>query len=79
MYQLQGDYWKRWSEALQKTLLARQRASGALAGSWDPITRWDGYGGRVYSTALATLCLEAYYRFLPLNSSAEGATESSRR
>ncbi len=67
MYQLQGEYWKRWSEALRKTLLATQRTAGALAGSWDPNTRWDGYGGRVYSTALATLCLEAHYRFLPLN------------
>jgi len=68
MYQLQGDYWKRWSEALQRTLLATQRTSGALSGSWDPNTRWDGYGGRVYSTALSALCLEAYYRFLPLTS-----------
>jgi hypothetical protein len=67
MYQLQGDYWNRWSEALRRTLLASQRTGGALAGSWDPNTRWDGYGGRVYSTALATLCLEAHYRFLPLN------------
>jgi hypothetical protein len=67
MYQLQGDYWKRWSEALRITLLATQRTAGTLAGSWDPNTRWDGYGGRVYSTALATLCLEAHYRFLPLN------------
>ena len=79
MYQLQGSYWKRWSEALQKTLLATQRASGPLAGSWDPTTRWDGYGGRVYTTALATLCLEAYYRFLPLNSAADGNTESPAR
>lgn len=79
MYQLQGDYWKRWSEALQKTLLATQRTSGPLAGSWDPNTRWDGYGGRVYSTALATLCLEAHYRFLPLNSPSQAASESAAR
>jgi hypothetical protein len=66
-YQLQGEHWKRWNEALQRALLTRQRKSGPLAGSWDPDGRWDGYGGRVYSTALATLCLEAYYRFFPLN------------
>jgi hypothetical protein len=71
MYQLQGDYWKRWSESLRITLLATQRTAGTLAGSWDPNTRWDGYGGRVYSTALATLCLEAHYRFLPLNAPAK--------
>ena len=75
MYQLQGDHWKRWSEALQKTLLSTQRTSGPLAGSWDPNTRWDGYGGRVYSTSLATLCLEAHYRFLPLNAPAKPGPE----
>ena len=67
-YQLQGEHWKRWNEALQRALL--RLGSGNRApwpGSWDPDGRWDGYGGCVYSTALATLCLEAYYRFFPLN------------
>lgn len=65
MYQLQGSHWDLWNRALQKTLLATQRRDGSLAGSWDPTTRWDGYGGRVYATALAAMCLEAYYRFFP--------------
>ncbi|MGA2501810.1 MAG: prenyltransferase/squalene oxidase repeat-containing protein, partial [Tepidisphaeraceae bacterium] len=69
MYQLQGTYWQQWNENLRKTLLARQVKSGPTAGSWDPNTRWDNYGGRIYSTALATLCLEAYYRFVPLHGS----------
>lgn len=77
MYQLQGDYWKRWSDALRRTLLSTQRTAGALAGSWDPNTRWDGYGGRVYSTALATLCLEAHYRYLPLNALGATAQQAS--
>ncbi|HID77943.1 MAG TPA: hypothetical protein EYP56_18345 [Planctomycetaceae bacterium] len=66
MYELQGEYWQRWNEALQRTLISTQRQTGPSAGSWDPDTVWGGYGGRVYSTALATLCLEVYYRFLPL-------------
>lgn len=66
MYQLQGPHWQRWNDALQATLVERQRKTGTLAGSWDPETVWGGYGGRVYSTALAALCLEVYYRFLPL-------------
>lgn len=66
MYQLQNEHWSRWNEALQRTLVSRQQQSGTLAGSWNPQTLWDSYGGRVYSTALATLCLEVYYRFLPL-------------
>jgi hypothetical protein len=66
MYQLQGPNWTKWSEAIQRTLLTTQETSGPLAGSWPPNTRWDSYGGRVYSTSLATLCLETYYRFVPL-------------
>ncbi len=72
MYHLQGGYWDRWNDALQRTLLASQRTSGSLAGSWDPETVWGGYGGRVYTTALATLCLEVYYRYLPLYLDAGG-------
>jgi len=66
MYHLQGVHWDQWNSALQKTLVSSQQKKGPLAGSWDPDTVWGGYGGRVYSTALATLCLEVYYRFLPL-------------
>jgi hypothetical protein len=51
---------------MQVRLLALQRADGDLAGTWDPDAIWGGYGGRIYSTALATLCLEVYYRYLPL-------------
>ena len=40
--------------------------AGPLAGSWDTSDLWGSYGGRVYTTALATLTLEVYYRFLPI-------------
>ncbi|MBN2475574.1 MAG: hypothetical protein JXB62_13260 [Pirellulales bacterium] len=66
MYQLQGAYWQRWNDALKAALLDSQQKTGPLAGSWDPNTVWGSYGGRVYSTSLAALCLEVYYRFLPL-------------
>jgi hypothetical protein len=66
MYQLQGEYWRAWNGALQASLLASQRRDGGLAGSWDPDSVWGGYGGRAFSTALSALCLEVYYRFLPL-------------
>ena len=65
-YQLQGVYWRRWNDALQRTLLASQEKNGPMAGSWAPDTVWGGYGGRVYSTSLSALCLEVYYRFLPM-------------
>ena len=66
MFQVQGDAWQHWNRVLQDQLPARQRVEGNLAGSWDPDTVWGGYGGRVYSTAMATLCLEIYYRYLPI-------------
>jgi len=66
MYQLGGVSWERWNEAMREAVLARQIKTGPLAGSWDTSDLWGGYGGRVYTTALAALTLEVYYRFLPL-------------
>jgi hypothetical protein len=66
MYQLQGDYWRQWNVALKQALVDTQRLDGPEAGSWDTGTVWGGYGGRVYTTAMGALCLEVYYRFLPL-------------
>ncbi len=66
LYQRQDDHWKQWNAALQSTLIASQERQGNQAGSWHSDTAWGGYGGRVYTTAMATLCLEVYYRFLPL-------------
>jgi hypothetical protein len=66
VYQYGGDAWRQWNEALRDTLVEDQRKSGHAAGSWDPKGPWGPHGGRIYSTALSTLCLEVYYRFLPL-------------
>ncbi|HEY2148531.1 MAG TPA: hypothetical protein VGH32_11375 [Pirellulales bacterium] len=66
MYQLGGERWQQLNKALQAALLDDQIGEGDLAGSWDPKCIWGGYGGRVYSTAMSALCLEIYYRFLPL-------------
>ena len=66
MYQVGGERWDVWNRALQARLLPLQNTQGTLAGSWDPNTVWGGYGGRVYTTAMATLCLEVYYRYLPI-------------
>ena len=66
MFQEQGDGWNRWNTALKRELVRRQRRDGAEAGSWDPDSLWGNYGGRVYSTAMAALSLEVYYRYLPI-------------
>ena len=66
MYQYGGSEWRSWNTALRDYLVADQRTTGHAAGSWDPKAPWGPYGGRVFSTAVSTLCLEVYYRFLPL-------------
>ncbi|QDT65739.1 prenyltransferase/squalene oxidase repeat-containing protein [Calycomorphotria hydatis] len=66
MYQHGGEQWQAWNSAVREVLVADQLKSGENSGSWDPTGPWGRYGGRLYSTALSTLCLEAYYRFLPL-------------
>lgn len=58
LHQLQDDAWREWNTALKKRLLETQRADG----SWPADTVWGGYGGTIYTTAMATLCLETYYR-----------------
>lgn len=54
--------WETWNTALRDTLIGTQITQGADTGSWPPTDVWGAYGGRIYSTALATLCLEVYYR-----------------
>ncbi|MCZ7646400.1 MAG: zf-HC2 domain-containing protein [Planctomycetota bacterium] len=63
-FQKGGDHWAQWNEAMKKTLLNAQRKDGDFDGSWDP--QWPCFGGRVMTTALGAMCLEVYYRYLPL-------------
>jgi hypothetical protein len=66
IYQYGGQPWAEWNDRLRDNLVATQRKTGHAAGSWDPRDNWSRHGGRLYSTALSTMCLEVYYRFLPL-------------
>lgn len=75
IFQRQGSEWPAWNAALQRQLLHSQRFDGERRGSWDPDPLWGGYGGRVYSTAMGALCLEVYYRYLPLYGNKARTTE----
>ncbi|KAA5543880.1 squalene--hopene cyclase [Roseiconus nitratireducens] len=58
LHQLQDDAWQRWNAALKRRLLSTQRPDG----SWPAGTVWGGYGGTIYTTSMAALCLQSYYR-----------------
>lgn len=67
LFQLQDENWRVWNQAMKQHLLQTQTPSyREQAGSWEPDGMWGGYGGRVYSTAMSCLCLEVYYRYLPM-------------
>jgi hypothetical protein len=64
MYQMAGRDWQVWKTAMEKALVESQRQEGCARGSWDPQKDpWGDNGGRVYATALNTLCLEVFYRY----------------
>ena len=68
MFQHQGPIWDAWNEQMKKLFLKTQVLAGDEAGSWPPGGKWTGKngGGRVMSTAMSTLSLEVYYRYLPM-------------
>jgi hypothetical protein len=77
-YQHGGPSWARWNDRVRDQLVGRQVRGGHADGSWDPALCRDPYdskGGRVYATALATLTLEVYYRYLKLYDAPASSTE----
>jgi hypothetical protein len=66
LFQMGGKRWTAWQKQLEPTLLKRQHRDpkdGNRFGSWDPDCAWGEDGGRVYSTAILALCLQANYRY----------------
>ena len=63
-----GAAWRKWNESMKQVLPEMQVKNGRERGSWnadgDP---HGGAGGRLYATVLSILCLEAYYRHMPLS------------
>jgi hypothetical protein len=66
MFQVGGEPWKKWNEAMKVAIVDSQRTDTdycTYKGSWDNVDPWGPDGGRVYSTALGALILETYFRF----------------
>lgn len=66
LFQHGGDEWTQWNAGVRDVLVSEQLREGPFAGSWEPKDQYSRYGGRIFSTAVATLCLEVYYRRLPM-------------
>ena len=63
-----GDEWEEWNETMRDFLIETQATDGTSKGSWHFDSPDLGYttGGRLYTTTLAAMTLEVYYRYLPL-------------
>jgi hypothetical protein len=70
LMQMQSDAWKQWNTRTRDMLVRTQHRIGESSGYWDNM-KWSDRGGRVFTTAMATLTLEVYYRYLPLQKRSE--------
>ncbi len=72
-----------WNQRLRQHLIETQATEGAERGSWYFSDPHGTSGGRHYSTAMAIMILEVYYRYMPLytettvRESPPGATDAS--
>ena len=69
LFQMGGPQWRTWQQQLARAVGDHQHRSDAapnLRGSWDPVGAWGEDGGRVYSTAILTLTMQANYRYTRL-------------
>jgi len=64
-----GKRWNAWNKEMRDYLVATQeKDNGHSSGSWAIGTDHGARsGGRLYSTTLATMILEVYYRHLPID------------
>lgn len=60
------ESWEKWNQVLRDHLISSQETSGHEKGSWHFDDRWGNVGGRLYTTAMCALTLQAYYRYEPL-------------
>jgi hypothetical protein len=63
-----GYEWRKWNDVMRDYLVKTQAQGGHEEGSWffEGTDLGSYAGGRLYSTAMATMILEVYYRHMPL-------------
>jgi len=66
MHHCGGSPWIRWNKQMRDQLVAAQATAGHENGSWYFPDEHAEVGGRLYSTTMAIMTLEVYYRYMPL-------------
>lgn len=62
-----GEPWEKWNEGMREFLIRSQSKEGYTEGSWFFDNGHSAeIGGRLYTTSMAVMTLEVYYRHLPL-------------
>ncbi|MCA9260803.1 MAG: terpene cyclase/mutase family protein [Planctomycetales bacterium] len=61
-----GAQWKKWNPQMRDYLVDSQATEGHEDGSWYFAEAHSQQGGRLYTTAMAIMTLEVYYRYMPL-------------
>ena len=64
MFQMAGQDFDQWRSGMLDATVKTQRQDGCARGSWDPEPDpFGAQGGRVYSTAMLSLCGAVFYRY----------------
>jgi hypothetical protein len=66
LHHLGGKFWTKWNAPMREYLIDTQATDGHEEGSWYFLESHSGPGGRLYTTTMAIMTLEVYYRYMPL-------------
>jgi hypothetical protein len=66
LHHLGGTRWTKWNKQMREYLVDMQVHDGHETGSWYIHEEHSSTGGRLYTTAMAIMTLEVYYRYMPL-------------
>ena len=72
LHHARSTQWKKWNQTVRNHLIRSQQKHGHEAGSWFFPDLHGNVGGRLYTTAMAVMTLEVYYRFMPLYQTEDG-------
>ena len=66
LHHLNSQHFELWNTQMRDYLVRTQDSRGHQRGSWYFPDQHGKVGGRLYTTAMAVMILEVYYRYLPL-------------